>query len=69
MIDVLNTNYYIAKKKSIYLKLNRLENMPIKLIGDNNRITQVTNNLVNNAIEFAKLKSVAEITASYDNAI
>ena len=66
MIDVLNTNFFIAKKKNMQLKLNGFDGMPIKLIGDKDRIIQVTNNLVNNAIEFAKKSTEAEITARYD---
>ena len=38
MIEVLNTNYFNAKKGGVVLKLNALENMPAKLIGDKERI-------------------------------
>ena len=64
MIDVLNTNYYIAKMKGIKLRLNSLDNVPTQLFGDLNRITQVTNNLVSNAINFGLKDSFAEITAT-----
>ena len=40
--------------------------MPTQLIGDKNRITQVTNNLVSNAIQFAIKDTASEITAKYD---
>jgi signal transduction histidine kinase len=52
MTDVINTNFYHAKRRSVKLVLNELVNIPFSIIGDQQRITQVCNNLVNNAIKF-----------------
>ena len=40
--------------------------MPIKVIGDKSRFTQITNNLVRNAIDIANKDTITEITAKYD---
>ena len=63
--DVLNTNFYNAKARGVKLFFEETENIPFTLIGDKVRMTQVCNNLVSNAVKFAKLNTDAYIKASY----
>ena len=63
--DVLNTNFYNARARSLKLFFEETENIPFTLVGDKVRMTQVCNNLVSNAVKFAELNTDAYIKANY----
>ena len=56
--EVVNAHILFSIEKGLELKLEVLENIPEMLIGDPDRLKQVLNNLINNAIKFTKMGSV-----------
>jgi hypothetical protein len=38
MLEILMTNYFFAKKRSVKIKLNHFDSMPNRLLGDKMRI-------------------------------
>lgn len=55
---VLESFRFTAERKNIQLKLDYSENVPTVIVGDSNRLTQILNNIVGNAVKFTDEGSV-----------
>lgn len=61
--NIVEAQQYICDNKGIVITLHISENFPAKLIGDPVRISQIVNNLVNNAVKFTR-KGTIDVTLS-----
>ena len=66
-LQVLEINSLMAKQLSVKQKLNLPFNIPTFVIADKTRICQVSNNLIQNALQYAATNSLIEINVRVDN--
>nr|WP_068890525.1 response regulator [Pedobacter panaciterrae] len=56
--NVRETHYLAAKEKGLQFKIKVDSDLPVMIVGDPTRLTQILNNLVSNAIKFTNSGSV-----------
>lgn len=63
---VLESFRFTSDKKDVMLYLDAEEDLPEVVVGDPNRLTQILNNLVSNAVKFTEEGSVGIVVESID---